>query len=173
MAEATGNAAEGAKDAGNKALSKMDDKVKTIKLPGEADDKCCWCFPIKCGVITIGVFMCLYALSLIITMIQWIGYGGGWVVWGVLYGIACAPIVIGAVFFVRYFMKMDDADRKAGTTKACLCVIVSAVLCFILSILVFIIVEGATFSFVGNQLVSSLITSLLYFYYAGVTKRLP
>ena len=37
-----------------------------MSLPGEADDKCCWCIPIKIGVILIGVSMILcYGLMLL------------------------------------------------------------------------------------------------------------
>ena len=126
----------------------MDNKVKIIKCPGEADDKCCWCFPIKIGVMIIGIFMILYAISMVVTLFDWLGLGGGWVIWGILYAICAIPIIVGAVFYIRYFMDMENADRKAGTTKACLCVIVSAFLAVIVAILVFIIQEGATFAYI-------------------------
>ena len=33
-----------------------------ITLPGEKSDMCCWCIPIKCGVIIIGIFIILQAV---------------------------------------------------------------------------------------------------------------
>ena len=47
-----------------------------IKLPGESEDKCCWCVPIKVGVIIIGVFMILYGVNCILTCLKMITLSG-------------------------------------------------------------------------------------------------
>ena len=39
-----------------------------INLPGDGEEKCCWCFPIKCGVHVIGVFGFIFGVVNCITM---------------------------------------------------------------------------------------------------------
>ena len=144
-------------------------KVPGIKLPGEAEDKCCWCIPIKPGVIIIGVLMILWALSALLTFIDWIGVDG-YLIYAILYLLCIAPIVLGAFFFVKYFMKMDDKERKEKLEKSCMLVILSSIIAFIISLLMVILGDN-TFGNVISQLITSLIVAVIYLYYAGVCKR--
>ena len=140
-----------------------------LKLPGETDDKCCWCIPIKPGVIIIGIVMILWALQLVITFIDWIDTDG-LLIYAILYLCCIAPICLGAFFFVKYFMKMDDKDTKAKLEKACMLVILSAVIAFLIA-LIMVILGDNTFGNAISQLLTSIVISVIYFYYAGVCKR--
>ena len=112
----------------NKAMGALDSKVKTFHLCGEAEDKCCWFIPIPIGVMIVGIFLILYAISIVLSAIGFLGLGSTFLIWAILYFVTCVPIIIGAYFFIRYFMDRENAERKAGTTKACLCVIITAFL---------------------------------------------
>ena len=94
-----------------------------IKLPGEAADKCCWCVPIKCGIILVGVGIILNTISMIITGLAF--FDVELVIWGILFLVTAIPMVGSAFFFIKWFMKMDDPDTKAGLAKGCFLVVVS------------------------------------------------
>ena len=95
-----------------------------LSLPGEADDKCCWCVPIKIGVILIGISMILSAVSMVHNCVVFIGLGGTNFIYGVLMGVAAAPLVLGAWFYIKFFMA-DSADTRGGLAKACMMVILA------------------------------------------------
>jgi hypothetical protein len=66
---------------------------------------CCGCFPIKCGLITIGIFTLLITLALFIEVfycllneyIHW---------WYVPVAVLClCPLIVAAVFVIRFFTK--------------------------------------------------------------------
>ena len=80
---------------------------------GEKDKpySCCGCFPIKCGLITIGIFTLLITLALFIEVfycllneyIHW---------WYVPVAVLClAPLIVGAVFVIRFFTKDQTGSR--------------------------------------------------------------
>ena len=85
-----------------------------LSCPGEAEDKCCWCIPIKIGVILIGISMILLAASMVLLSLLFIGTEGLFI-YGVLMGVAAAPLVLGAWFFLKFCMA-DSADTRAGMT---------------------------------------------------------
>jgi len=78
------------------------------------DDKpytCCGCFPIKCGVVTIGILTIIITLALFVVIfwtllneyIHW---------WYVPVGCVCLiPIVIATVFAIRFFTKDQESSR--------------------------------------------------------------
>ena len=139
-----------------------------ISLPGEAEDKCCWFVPIKIGVYIIGAMMCLWAVRLILQCLDNIGAN---FIWGVLYGVAAAPIILGAYFYIRFFMDQDDKDRRLGLQKACMLVILSAMFSAGLALVQFFIVAGFPFGYFLEVCISSACLAIVYFYYAGVAKR--
>lgn len=72
---------------------------------------CCGCFPIKCGLITIGIFTLLVTVALFIEVfycllneyIHW---------WYVPVAVLClTPLIVGAVFVIRFFTKDFDGSR--------------------------------------------------------------
>jgi len=73
-----------------------------ISLPGEKDDKCCWCVPIKIGIYLIGTLMIIYGLICALQCIKGIGTGSTFI-YGVLYGVSAAPIVMGGLYFIKFF----------------------------------------------------------------------
>merc|ERR1719453_551195 len=85
------------------------------RCQGELDRpySCCGCFPIKCGLVTIGIFTILITLALFVEVywtllneyIHW---------WYVLVATVCLiPLVVATVFCIRFFSK----DQKASRTK--------------------------------------------------------
>lgn len=72
---------------------------------------CCGCFPIKCGLITIGIIYLLTVLALFVEVfycllneyIHW---------WYVPVAVLClVPLIVGAVFFIRFFTKDQESTR--------------------------------------------------------------
>jgi len=72
---------------------------------------CCGCFPIKCGLITIGILTLLITFALFIEVfycllneyIHW---------WYVPVGLLClAPLIVGSVFVIRFFTKDQEGTR--------------------------------------------------------------
>merc|ERR1712072_1685469 len=88
---------------------------------------CCGCFPIKCGIVSIGIFTFVLTLVLIIwnfflflnDYIHW------WFTFIVL--ILYAPLIIGAAFFVCFFTEDKKSTRKM-IVSSCILIIVSLVL---------------------------------------------
>ena len=80
---------------------------------GEQDKpySCCGCFPIKCGLITIGIFTLVITFALFVEVfycllneyIHW---------WYVPVAILClCPLIVGAVFVIRFFTKDQTGSR--------------------------------------------------------------
>jgi len=88
---------------------------------------CCGCFPIKCGIVTIGIFTFVLTLVLIIwnfflflnDYIHW------WFTFIVL--ILYSPLIVGAAFFVCFFTEDKKSTRKM-IVSANIQIIVSLVL---------------------------------------------
>lgn len=85
------------------------------RCQGEEDKpySCCGCFPIKCGLVTIGILTILVTLALFVEVywtllneyIHW---------WYVLVGTLCLiPLVVATVFVIRFFSK----DQKGARTR--------------------------------------------------------
>ena len=110
-----------------------------ITLPGEADDKCCFCIPIKPGVMLIGIGMIIWAVMgtletlRLLGILPTAGYYISTPLWGILWGCSIAPVVLGAYFYVMFF-KEDSADTRAGLTKACMLMILSSIVALGISI---------------------------------------
>ena len=139
-----------------------------VALPGEAEDKCCWFLPIKIGMYLIGALMIGDAISNVLKCIELLSVN---FIFAVLYGAAAAPIVLGCVYFIRFFMSMDDSERRNGLFKACMLTILSNICTLAIAIVMFFTVTGTTFANVMVVLIVSGVSSVLFAYYAGVSKR--
>jgi hypothetical protein len=85
------------------------------RCQGEEDKpySCCGCFPIKCGLVAIGIFTIVATFALFVEVyytllneyIHW---------WYVIVATVCLiPIVVSTVFTIRFFTK----DQKSSRTK--------------------------------------------------------
>ena len=148
----------------------MSDQVG-FKLPGEGDDKCCWCLPIKVGVYLIGIFMVLGGVMGVLAGLTILGLASSYFIWGVLYLVAIAPIVMGAIFFIKFFRNPDDADARLAASKACMLCILSNVIMAAIVVLMMVLTDMYAAGGFVNGIMSPAINSLFYFYYAGVCKR--
>jgi len=97
-----------------------------------ADESCCGCFPLKCGVVTIG------AITLFLTFVL-ITYNfflilNDYFAWyfPVVTLVLYAPLIVAANFFVLFFTK-DKNSTRVKLFVACILVIVSVVLASIWS----------------------------------------
>merc|ERR1712072_1571880 len=88
---------------------------------------CCGCFPIKCGIVSIGIFTFVLTLVLIIWNFSLFlnDYIHWWFTFIVL--ILYAPLIIGAAFFVCFFTEDKKSTRKM-IVSSCILIIVSLVL---------------------------------------------
>ena len=142
-----------------------------IKLPGEADDKCCFCVPIRPGLYLIGILMVVWAGNAIFHCFQNLGWGGDYLIYGILYGAAAAPIILGAYFFIRFFMKPEESSAREGTVKACMLVILSSIAVGFIALVQWMLLPGFGFGNFVATCASAGVVALCFFYYAGVAKR--
>ena len=81
------------------------------------------------------------------------------------------PLVVAGYFFVRYFLDAENAEHKANTVKACLYVVLSSVIAFIITV-VGLIHGPTTIGDILDQFITQIIYCLFFFYFAGVCRRL-
>jgi hypothetical protein len=120
------------------------------RCQGEEDKpySCCGCFPIKCGLVFIGILTIFITLALFVEVywtllneyIHW---------WYVIVGTVCLiPLVVATVFVIRFFTK----DQKASRTRfwiAMLLAIVSFTLLALWNLIYFQWVYKYDFVYVG------------------------
>ena len=91
------------------------------------DSKCCGCFPIKCGVLTIGIFTVL--LTIYMVTMNFFLILNDYIHWyfPVIILILLVPMCIGSSFFVVFFTK-DTASSRGKLFTACMFGIISTAL---------------------------------------------
>lgn len=91
------------------------------------DLKCFGCFPVKCGVVTIGIFtICLFFAILAEVFYCLLNESYDW--WYVLIGVLLLiPYFIGVTFFITFFSNDTDSSRSR-LWVACQMVIISVCL---------------------------------------------
>merc|ERR1719198_393632 len=91
------------------------------------DSRCCGCFPIKCGVLTIGIFTLL--LTIYMVTMNFFLILNEYIHWyfPVIILILLAPMCIGSSFFIVFFTK-DTASSRGKLFTACIFGIISTAL---------------------------------------------
>jgi len=91
------------------------------------DSSCCGCFPIKCGVLSIGVFTLL--LTIYMVTMNFFLILNEYIHWyfPVVILILLVPMCIGSSFFVVFFTK-DTASSRGKLFTACMFGIISTAL---------------------------------------------
>merc|ERR1712031_26095 len=91
------------------------------------DSRCCGCFPIKCGVVAIGIFTVL--LTIYLVTMNFFLILNDYIHWyfPVIILILLAPMCIGSSFFVVFFTK-DTASSRGKLFTACMFGIISTAL---------------------------------------------
>ena len=140
-----------------------------ISLPGEPSDKCCWFIPLNIGVIIIGIGMIATAASNVLAGLATMGEKGLFI-YGVLELAAQAPILLGAYYYIMYFMDMENAEKRDGLFRACLMVLFSSVLTLGVQV-VSLVLGVSTFEVVLHGLIQNGLASVLYLYFAGTCKK--
>jgi hypothetical protein len=92
-----------------------------------SDSKCCGCFPIKCGVLTIGIFTVL--LTIYMVTMNFFLILNDYIHWyfPVIILILLVPMCIGSSFFIVFFTK-DTASSRGKLFTACMFGIISTAL---------------------------------------------
>merc|ERR1711904_603610 len=91
------------------------------------DSRCCGCFPIKCGVVAIGIFTVL--LTIYLVTMNFFLILNDYIHWyfPVVILVLLAPMCIGSSFFVVFFTK-DTAASRGKLFTACMFGIISSAL---------------------------------------------
>merc|ERR1711990_219093 len=91
------------------------------------DSRCCGCFPIKCGVLAIGIFTVL--LTIYLVTMNFFLILNDYIHWyfPVVILVLLAPLCIGSSFFVVFFTK-DTASSRGKLFTACMFGIISTAL---------------------------------------------
>jgi len=91
------------------------------------DSSCCGCFPIKCGILSIGVFTLL--LTIYMVTMNFFLILNEYIHWyfPVVIIVLLAPMCVGSSFFVVFFTK-DTASSRGKLFTACMFGIISTAL---------------------------------------------
>jgi len=91
------------------------------------DLKCFGCFPVKCGVVTIGIFTCVLFLAILAEVFYCLlNESYDW--WYTLVGVVLlVPYFIGVTFFITFFSN-DTDNSRSRLFVACQFVIISSCL---------------------------------------------
>lgn len=91
------------------------------------DLKCFGCFPVKCGVVTIGIFTCLLFIAILAEVFYCLlNESYDW--WYTLVGVVLlVPYFIGVTFFITFFSN-DTDNSRSRLFVACQFVIISSCL---------------------------------------------
>jgi hypothetical protein len=112
---------------------------------------CCGCFPIKCGVVTIGVFTLLLTIYLI-TMNYFLILND-YVHWyfPVVLLVLYIPLIIGSAFFVNFFTKDTQSSRGKLFVSCQFGIISTALACvWIICYYVWIYKQDTVYSGMGD-----------------------
>jgi len=88
---------------------------------------CCGCFPIKCGIVTIGIFT--FVLTLVLVIWNFFLFLNDYIHWWFTFIVLLLyiPLILGAAFFVSFFTE-DCKTTRTMIMSACILIIVSLVL---------------------------------------------
>merc|ERR1711965_521782 len=91
------------------------------------DRSCCGCFPIKCGVVTIGIFT--FILTLVLVIWNFFLFLNDYIHWWFTFIVLLLyiPLILGAAFFVCWFTE-DIKSTRTMIMTSCILIIVSLVL---------------------------------------------
>merc|ERR1711939_857222 len=91
------------------------------------DRSCCGCFPIKCGVVTIGIFT--FILTLVLVCWNFFLFLNDYIHWWFTFIVLLLyiPLILGAAFFVCFFTE-DKKSTRTMIMTSCILIIVSLVL---------------------------------------------
>ena len=137
--------------------------------PGEAEDKCCWCLPVKIGTYFMGIWVLVYSIMGVVGIFE----SGMDFFWRVLSLVALAPLLLALFYWMRW-VKDDCEATRQPLSRGCMLVILSNLISIGIGLISWFGNVGEDgYSFTGFLLVCLVggITCFCFFYYAGVCKR--
>ena len=145
----------------------MDKAQAGLSLPGEPEDKCCWCIPIKIGVIILGIGVVAQAA---LSVLGGLGVLSTYFIAGVVMCAAAAPLLLAAFWYIKWFQDMESKETREGTAKAMMMVALSALI-NLAGLLLEVIIYSVPFSALISGIITTGITIVIVLYYVGVCKR--
>ena len=140
-----------------------------LNLPGDKEDKCCWCLPINIGVILIGLGFIGWAFRAIQFALLNIQVGGSFLIWGILYAVCSAPMVLASLMFLKFCKDRNATDGREGMEKGCTLTVLGLVALSIVTLISGIVNGSLGLSL--NYVISFGIDGLVYLYFLAVCKR--
>ena len=130
----------------------------------EDPTKCCFFIPIEIGVIIMGISIILSAVQLVLGVLQYLSYD---FIFAVVLGVLGVPLCIAAFYFAMYFKDRENKDGRANLPKGCVYACITG-LAQALWYVVWWLIQGYGLGNIVSQIVSAVITFLIYAYCRGV-----
>ena len=131
--------------------------ICNCSVPETRKKSCCACFPIKCGLIVVGIIYCTLTVALFIELFY--GFINELVHWWypVVGIVLMVPMIIGLCFYIRFFTK-DDSDTRGRLYVCCILLIISFSLVAIWNICYFIWLYKYETVYVGADVIGYVTT---------------
>ena len=95
-----------------------------MRLPGEEDDKCCWCIPIKCGVYIIGIECIVNAIKAGLLFFFLVEHTSLINQYTILAFVALLQLCYSCLLFMMFFLR-DNTNTRRNLKLACIMCILS------------------------------------------------
>ena len=95
--------------------------------PDPHSPKCCFCFPMKCGIIALGVFALLDTIELASDAFYIIKIS---TLVGIFFVCGLFCMIANLFYFIRYFHR-DSFLTRSGLAKGCLLMVAANTICYV------------------------------------------
>ena len=144
-----------------RGLQNLEDRTFNRAGPQDDGPKCCFCFPMKCGIIMIGVSIGFDATqTLLMIMPLWNGLSA---VAAVCYALAAVPETLAFNLFLVYLCK-DSRDTRRNLPLACALMMAANVMEFS-GVIVGSVFDEIPGSFITNCLFKNAFSLFIYWYF--------
>ncbi len=142
-------------------------------LPGDPEDKCCFAIPLKLGVQIIAVLTVLSCIGPILSLMSSVtflfkGVDINVIIQVVVYSVCLLPYLYASYIFLIWLVKGSHVEQLP---KACMFVVLSQ-LCLVVFYILQMILGWFPFSAVLSMIITSGISTLFIFYFAGACTKL-
>ena len=143
-------------------LAKIDDfSNRLFPQPNPNEPKCCFCFPMKCGIILIGLSAMIDTLQMVGDILILLKTS---TLVAIFFMVACLGMVINVFLFIRYFVSDTGLTRKNLVT-GCFIMMVANAFAYFGVIIGVIFVPEIKIHALLNLLPKYLFPILIWFYF--------
>ena len=133
-------------------------------MPSQSGPLCCFCIPMKWGIVLIGVYLAMDVFTLM-GMLQ--AFQGLSIIIFASHAVSLIPVILGAYLFAKYFCNDTESSRKK-LILACALMIVANCLEFAGVVLAAVLDPNIPFNFILKFLPINGLAVLVYFYFRMV-----